>query len=83
MEIPEKVNKQIDRSQAVNKADLPTSAIAASALINDYFFPGGGIWKPMTIKAPNLEQAQEIHKAKRQPLTPEGKVEADSETSNQ
>ena len=85
MDIPEKVNKIIDSSEAQNKAaDSPTSLKAVSSLINEYFFPGGGIWKPMSIKAPSREQAEEIHKAKREPITsaePE-KVE-ESETNNQ
>jgi hypothetical protein len=56
-----------------------------SVLINEYFFPGGGIWKPMTVRAPNREQAEEIHKAKREPLTPAepGKVESEKETNNE
>jgi hypothetical protein len=61
----------IDSSEAQNKvADTPTSVRAVSQLINEYFFPGGGVWKPMTIKAPNREQAEEIHKDTREPLIP-------------
>ena len=39
----------------------------------------------MTVRAPNREQAEEIHKAKREPLTPAepGKVEAEKETNNE
>ena len=76
MDIAEKVNKAIDASEAATKAaDSPTSLRAVSALINEYFFPGGGIWKPMNIKAPTREQAEEVHKAKREPVTPDGKVD--------
>ena len=84
MDIPGKLNKAIDGSDAQNKAaDSPTSLRAVSVLINEYFFPGGGIWKPMAIKAPSREQAEEIYKAKREPVTPEEKVEAEKENSNE
>jgi hypothetical protein len=83
VDIQNKLNKAIDSSEAVNKADHPVTAMAASALLNDYFFPGGGIWKPMTIKAPNREQAEEIYKAKREAVTPEEKVEAEKEITNE
>lgn len=81
----ESENKMIS-SEAENKAaDSPTTLRAVSVLINEYFFPGGGIWKPMTVRAPNREQAEEIHKAKREPLTPaeSGKVEAEKENNNE
>lgn len=59
----------MDGEDTVNKAaDQPTVVTAASVLLNEYFFPGGGIWKPMSIKAPNREQAEEIHRAKREPI---------------
>jgi len=58
---------------------MPTSVRAASQLVNEYFFPGGGIYKPMTIKAPTREQAEEIHRDKREPIT---KVE-EPETNNE
>jgi hypothetical protein len=84
VDIPEKLNKAIDGSEAANKAaDSPTTLRAVSTLINEYFFPGGGIWKPMTIKAPSREQAEEIYKAKREPVTPEEKVEAQTENSSE
>lgn len=75
----------IDNSAVENKeADSPTTLRAVSVLISEYFFPGGGVWKPMTIKAPSREQAEETYKAKREPITtaePE-KVE-EPETNNQ
>jgi hypothetical protein len=86
LDIPEKLNKAMDGSDAVNKgADSPTSLKAVSSLINEYFFPGGGIWQPMAIKAPSREQAEEIYKAKREPITSAepGKVEAEKEISNE
>jgi hypothetical protein len=38
----------------------------------------------MTVKAPSREQAEEIHKAKREPITSAepGKVEAEKENNN-
>lgn len=74
----------VDSSAVENKADLPTSVTAVSRLINEYFFPGGGIWKPMSVKAPDREQAEAIYKAKRDPVSPvEKKVEeSETETNN-
>jgi hypothetical protein len=69
LDIENKQNKMMTADEVKNKADTPTSVRAASQLINEYFFPGGGLWKPMTIKAPNREQAEEIHRAKREPVT--------------
>jgi hypothetical protein len=84
VDIPDKFNKAIDGSEAQNKAaDSPTSLKAVSTLVNEYFFPGGGVWKPMSVKAPNREQAEEIHKAKREPVTPaEAKVEEEEKETN-
>jgi len=71
VDIPAAQNKAISASDAQNKAaDTPTSQRASSQLTWEYFFPGGGIWKPMNVTAPNREQAEEIHRAKRQPVTP-------------
>jgi hypothetical protein len=69
----ESQNKMMD-SSANKAADSPTSVRAVSQLVNEYFFPGGGVWKPMSIKAPNREQAEEIHKDTREPITAEEKV---------
>lgn len=75
MDIPSAKNKAISASEAENKvADSPTSVRAVSQLVNEYFFPGGGVWKPMNIKAPNREQAEEIHKDTREPVTADEKV---------
>jgi hypothetical protein len=63
MDIENKTNKAMSAEDAKNKsADTPTTAIAANKLENDYFFPGGGVWKPMTVRAPSREQAEEIHR---------------------
>jgi hypothetical protein len=84
MDIANKENKMMSPDEVKNKAaDTPTSQRAVSQLMWEYFFPGGGIWKPMTVKAPNREQAEEIHKDTREPIAPaEEKVE-ESETNNQ
>jgi hypothetical protein len=68
MDINDKVNKAMSADEVQNKSDLPTSMRAVSQLINEYFFPGGGVWKPMSIKAPSREQAEAIHKDKREPV---------------
>jgi hypothetical protein len=68
---------------AAIKADTPSTVKAVSQLINEYFFPGGGVWKPLTIKAPNREQAEELYKAKREPVTPEVEKVGSKETNNE
>ena len=87
MDIPEKQNKAMDGSSSVNKsADNPTSVQAVSVLVNDYFFPGGGVWKPMTVRAATLYDATAIHKEKREPVKPvkePEKVGESKETNNE
>jgi hypothetical protein len=84
VDIPNVSNKIIDGSESVNKADMPTTIKAVSQLINEYFFPGGGVWKPMSVKAPNREQAEEIHRNTRVPIASEAVDEkvGDSKESN-
>jgi len=79
MDIPGAENKAISASDVQNKADTPTTQKAVSQLMWEYFFPGGGVWKPMTIKAPNREQAEEIHRGTRVPV--EAKAE-ETKTNN-
>ena len=70
---------------AVNKQDSPTTVKAVSPMFNEYFFPGGGKWKPMSVKALTLEEATDIHKQKREPVSPAEnpeKVEAQKESDN-
>jgi hypothetical protein len=76
----ESQNKMV--ASAENKGDMPTTIKAVSTLINEYFFPGGGVWKPMSVKAPNREQAEEIHKATREPVSP-APEKVEQETNNQ
>ena len=76
----------MDGSDSVNKAaDSATTVKAVSPMFNEYFFPGGGVWKPMTAKALTLEEATEIHKQKREPVSPAiepEKVEVQKESNN-
>ena len=84
MDIPEKVNKAMTGEATVNKAeDTPTTLRAVSAMFNEYFFPGGGKWKPMSINATTREEAEALHKAKREPVSKEEpKVEDNEESTN-
>ena len=79
----ESQNKMMDG--AMNKsADTPTSVKAISPMFNEYFFPGGGRWKPMTVKTLTREEAEEEHRAKREPVNQEEtKVEEKKETTNE
>ena len=70
MDIPEVKNKILNSEASVNKADAATRVTAATRLTQDYFFPGGGKWKPMTIRAADLQEAEEIHRRKRDPVSP-------------
>ena len=45
--------------------ELPTTVAAVSPIENDYFFPGGGMWKPLTIRAATLQDAEMYHKMRR------------------
>jgi len=69
----------MDGSASVNKADQATTQNPISQLMWEYFFPGGGVWKPMTVKAPNREQAEELHRATRVPV----EAKADETTNNE
>jgi hypothetical protein len=75
-------NKMMDGGASSNKADEPTTIRAVSVQKNEYFFPGGGIWKPMTVIATTLGQAEAIYKEKRQPVSPEEKVEEEAKETN-
>jgi hypothetical protein len=76
VDIPSNKNKMIESSASENKAaDSPTTVKAVSFLMNEYFFPGGGLYKPMSIKAATREQAEAAYREKRESITTEEKVE--------
>ena len=73
----------IEGSVSQNKtADTPTTVKAVSAIMNEYFFPGGGLYKPMSIRAATREQAEAAYKEKREPISQDEKVE-NKETNNE
>ncbi len=80
MEIPNQKNKMVEVSE--NKADAATTIKAVSVLTNEYFFPGGGKWKPMSVVAASLSEAESIHKERREPLNPGAEAKVESETNN-
>jgi len=83
MDIPQTENKMINADSVENKDVQPTTAIAASVLENDYFYPEANGYHSITIRAATLQDAQKIYLAKRTPVKPEHeKVEAVSETNN-
>jgi hypothetical protein len=82
MDIPEKLNKAITSDQVENKDVQPTTAIAASVLENDYFYPESNGYQAITIRAATREDAQAIYLAKRKPVNPEEKV-GETETNNE
>jgi hypothetical protein len=84
MDIPDVSNKMIDGDSVNNKDVQPTTAIAASVLENDYFYPEANGYKSITIRAATLQDAQKIYLAKRIPVKPEPeKVEAASENNKE
>jgi hypothetical protein len=44
---------------------------AASGVMYDFFFPGGGKWKPVTVRAESREVAQKLWEEKREAITEE------------
>ena len=44
---------------------------AASGVTYDFFFPGSGKWKPVTVRAESREVAQQLWEANREPVNPE------------
>jgi hypothetical protein len=53
---------------------------AASGVMYDFFFPGSGKWKPLTIRAESREVAQQMWEEKREPVNAE---ERSVETNNE
>jgi hypothetical protein len=75
VEIPNKVNKIIDGSDAENKDVQPTSLRAVSVILNEYFYPQSNGYQAISVTAANREEAQSIYLDKRVPVQPEEKVE--------
>lgn len=73
MDIPKAKNKMIDSAE--NKADQPTTIRAVSPTVNEYFFPGGGVWQPMSVRAATREDAEAVYKEKREPVQPASPAE--------
>jgi hypothetical protein len=44
---------------------------AASGVTYDFFFPGSGKWRPMSVRAQTREEAQQYWEANRKPVSPE------------
>ena len=82
MDIPKTENKMIEGDSVNNKDVQPTTAIAASVLENDYFYPEANGYQSITVRAATLQDAQKIYLAKRKPVIPEEKV-GETETNNE
>lgn len=68
-------NKMLDSSEAKNKDAANVTIKAVSASLNEYHFPGIPDFLPMSVRATTIEEATEIWKARRQPVTAEPKAE--------
>lgn len=82
MEIPNTQNKMIEGDNVANKDVQPTTAIAASVLENDYFYPESNGYKSISVRAATLQDAQKIYLAKRKPVSPEPEKVEDSTQNN-
>lgn len=82
MDIPKTENKMIGGDAVQDKDVQPTTALAASALENNYFYPESNGYQAITVRAATLEDAQKIYLAKRKPVNPEEKV-GESESNNE
>ena len=56
---------------------------AASGVLYDFFFPGSGVWKAMTVRAQTREEAQQYWEANRKPVNPPEEVKAEEKTNNE
>lgn len=81
MDIPDKFNKAMDPSQVQNKTVQPTTVRAASVLENDYFYPEANGYLAITVRAATKHDADAIYLARRKPVRPEQKV--DAQTNNE
>ena len=52
----------------VNPSDDEVTFKAASNLMYDFFFPGSGKWKPVTVRAESREVAQQLWEKYREPV---------------
>jgi hypothetical protein len=69
--LEESQNKMID---AADPKDAVTFK-AASGVMYDFFFPGSGKWKPVTVRAESREVAQQLWEKNRELVNPEEKSE--------
>lgn len=72
----------MDGADAENKAVQPITAVAASVLENDYFYPEANGFQAITVRAATLQDAQAIYLAKRQPVDP-GERSEEQKTNNE
>jgi hypothetical protein len=66
-----------------NKMQTPdeikaTSIKAVSPSMNEYHFPGAGIYKPMSVRAANIEAATLIYEKQRVRISPEPEAQPDT-----
>lgn len=63
----------IDQSQnkmqtPENTKELPQTMKAVSPAMNEYHFGGGGVYKPVSVRATSIQEAQLLYERVRQPL---------------
>jgi hypothetical protein len=75
----EQENKMMDAAD--QKDDVTFKA--ASGVTYDFFFPGSGKWKAMSVRAQTREEAQQYWEANRVPVNPDAEVKAEEKTNNE
>ena len=76
--LEESQNKMIDAGDPKDEVTFK----AASGVLYDFFFPGSGKWKPVTVSAESREVAQELWEKNREPVNQEVKDE-EKQTNNE
>jgi hypothetical protein len=66
-------NKMMDAAE-------PKDDVTFKGVMQDFFFPGSGTWKPVTIHAESREAAEELWKSQRELSEP---TKAEEQTNNE
>lgn len=69
--LSESENKMMDAAEPKDGVTFK----ASSGVMYDFFFPGGGKWKPVTVRAESREVAQKLWEEKREAIAEEKPVE--------
>ena len=77
--LKESVNKMINAEDPKDEVTFK----AASGATYEFFFPGSGKWKPMSVRAQTREEAQQYWEANRKPVQPEETKAEETKSNNE